>query len=155
MSAALGFPCYGKITMFVERQRGQVGLTIGPFPGQIEVSHKLKIQAPTTDAKSQHQQHLSRIRIVDEVRVQKDTDDDESVSFCGIFDALEKLLLPTVEDYMDQVLSSMARLRFLVENGERSVYVEASSGSGGGDGARRRGAIEDEPLSTPLLSGLA
>ena len=125
LSAAMGFPTYGKITMFVERTRGQVGLTIGPFVGGIEVSHKIKVE----DVGGQ------KVRLIDQVRLQRDA--GEEPVFCGIFDALEKCFLPTVDDYMDQVLSSMARLRFLVENGETSIYAEAA---------------EEGSMSTPLLN---
>jgi hypothetical protein len=122
----LGFPTYGKVTMFVERQRGRVGLTVGPFCGGIEVSHNLKILSEEDGGK---------IRIVDDVKLRRlgsdgssSTDDDES-HFCGVVDILEKCYLPRLDDFMDQVLSSMARLRFLVEKGEEhSVYVEASGG---------------------------
>jgi len=116
LSAAMGFPTYGKITMFVERNRGQVGLTIGPFVGGIEASHKIKVEEVGGQ----------KVRVIDQVQLQRSASAEPV--FCGLLDALEKCFLPTVGDYMDQVLSSMARLRFLVENGETSVYAEAAEG---------------------------
>jgi hypothetical protein len=129
----LGFPTYGKVTMFVERQRGRVGLTVGPFCGGFEVSHNLKILS---------EEDSGKIRIVDDVKLRRLGSDENGEShFCGVVDVLEKCYLPRLDDFMDQVLSSMARLRFLVEKGEEhSVYVEAS-----GDGTT---------ACTPLLQCL-
>jgi len=130
ISTALGFPTYGKITMFVERQRGQVGLSIGPFPGNIEVSHNIQVFEVN-----------GKLRIQDDVRLQKD-DSNDGLTFCGIFDLFEKLFLPKVDDYIDQVLSSTARLRFLIEKCESSIH--ASSLNGGRDAS-----------NDPLLGGYA
>ena len=106
----LGFPMYGSIVMFVERQRGQMGLTMGPFAGGVTVSHKLRVEPLLSN----------RFRIVDQVQLQR----QDEASFCGLWDAMSRVILPTVDDYMDQVLSSMARLRFLVENGgETAGYM--------------------------------
>jgi len=112
LATILGFPTYGRVTMFVERQRGQVALTIGPFPGNLEVCHKLTVQEVN-----------QKIRIVDEVRVQSDSSSDNE-GLCGLFSVVEKCILPAVDDYMDQVLSSAARLRFLIENKETPSLVD-------------------------------
>lgn len=117
VSGVLGCPTYGRVTMFVERQKGQVGLTLGPFPGHVQVWYKLRVE-PTN----------GRIRIVNQVRVDRDElsphgFEGATVSMCGLWEAVQQCLLPTIDDYMDQVLSSTARLRFLVENGETSLYV--------------------------------
>jgi hypothetical protein len=127
--AAMGFPSYGKIDMFVERQRGQVGLTIGPFAGGIYVSHKLLVE-PVYDS--------GKVRISNEVQL-KQANDNDDWSFCGVGDILSRAFLPTVDDYMDQVLSSMARLRFLVEQGEVSGYSPPT--------------FDEEMQSTSLLDG--
>jgi hypothetical protein len=124
LSRTLGFPSYGKIAMFVERQRGQVSLTLGRFAGGMEVSHRLTV--------SQLSSGGNKVRVVDDARVRKA---DSEASCCGMLEWLETCLLPTAEDYMDQVLSSMARLRFLVENGEAS-FVTGRNG---------------EPHTMPLL----
>jgi hypothetical protein len=117
LATMFGFPVYGKITMFVERLSGQVGLTLGPFPGNTQVCHKIKV----------FQLDNGKLRIEDAVRLRKCDEDGENMSFCGIMDVLQRCFMPSVEDYMDQVLSSMARLRFLIENGETAaVSPEAS-----------------------------
>jgi hypothetical protein len=132
VTCALGFPTYGKISLFVERQLGQMGLTVGPFPGATETTHKIRVSTNEQNGK---------IRIVDEVRLQKDS--TESFSSCyGIWGSIESLLLPTVDDYVDQVLSSIARLRFLIENGDTSMYATATEQAWNSTG------------NTPLLSGL-
>jgi hypothetical protein len=119
---AMGFPTYGKITMFVERHRGHVGLTMGPLPGGYEVLHCIQVETISGVDR--------RIRMTDHVRLQTiDFDSartgashsEANVNFCGLFSVFERCFLPTPEDYMDQVLNSMARLRFLVENGEQET----------------------------------
>jgi hypothetical protein len=121
----LGFPTYGKVTMFVERGRGRVGLTIGPFAGGITVSHNLQILQCSDGSCEDGGVASGKIRIVDDVKLRQTAGSDHY--FCGI---LEKCYAPRLEDFMDSVLSSMARLRFLVEKGqgEHSMYVEASVG---------------------------
>ena len=134
VKSALGFPTLGKIVMFVERTRGQVGLTIGPLPGGMQVSHQLKIE----------QVSGCKIRISDQVRLRRAESQGGDNDCCGgCFDAFAKaFFLPTLEDYMDQVLSSMARLRFLVENGEtQGGYVPPTRASDEG--------METEALLSP------
>lgn len=138
----LGFPTYGKVTMFVERVAGRVGLTLGPFPGDIHVSHKLRVTQLEGSGK---------IRIEDSVRLRKSDNDDEDgncIAFCGIFSVLQRCFLPTTEDYIDQVLSSMARLRFLVENGE--AYVSCSPFASSSSTMAAANNVQTEPHS-PLL----
>lgn len=124
---ALGFPFYGKVSMFVERPKGHVSLTIGQFDGGIEVHHKLKVCPIVSDQQP-------KIRIVDDVRLQR-----EGLRVLAPF---ERCLLPSVNDYMDQVLSSLARLRFLVENNgeEKSSIIYTPPAEDGGSS-----------LSAPLL----
>ena len=44
MKSYLGFPTHGKITLFIERKRGQMGFTIGPLGGFSEVSHTMTFE---------------------------------------------------------------------------------------------------------------
>lgn len=133
IKSSLGFPSYGKVVMFVERQRGQVGLTIGPFPGGVNVMHKIVVE-PVSER---------RVRISDQVQL-RHADDGDVSSFCGTWPILSRLLYPQLEDYIDQVLSSMARLRFLIENGDSSAgYVAPPASSPDGNA-----------LSTPLLDAI-
>jgi hypothetical protein len=117
---ALGFTSYGRITMFVERRRGQVGMTIGPFSGGIHASHTISVVDTG-----------GRVRIVDRVRLTRDTEGASmsSLFLCGILDSclLSSCLMPSLKAYMEQVSTSMARLRILVESGELSPETEIIS----------------------------
>jgi hypothetical protein len=108
----LGLSSYGKVTMFVERPRGQVGLTVGPFSGGVYAAHTISIV-----------EDGNLLKVVDRVRLTKAEDELGFASMffcggCGVFDSLNRCLLPTVVGYMEQVESSMARLRVLCENGQ-------------------------------------
>lgn len=110
---ALGCASYGRITMFVERRRGQVGLTIGPFSGGIQASHHIRVSESD-----------GRVRIVDRVRLTRDTEGASMAShlLCGVLDSclLRPCLVPSVQSYMNQVATSMARLQILVVNNDVS-----------------------------------
>jgi hypothetical protein len=134
VSAALGFPSFGKLVMFVERSRGQVSLTVGPFPGRIEILYKIRVDSVAG----------GRIRIAFDValRPAASSDSYERVCMCGIWDWVEKCLLPSTDDYMDQTLRSAAMLRFLVENGEGRTMADESFPSGHPD----FNGVSTEPL---------
>jgi hypothetical protein len=103
--------------MFVERSIGQVSITLSPFPGNIQVCHRIKVIAVPNQS--------NKVRIEDTVRLRYD---DEHPSYNNnIFSCCDSMLdcfLPSVDDYVDQVLSSMARLRFLIENGEDGIHCD-------------------------------
>lgn len=115
---AMGFPSYGKISMFIERRTGRVGLTLGPFSGGIHAAHHI---------------HVSEVRgklcVVDRVRLSRNA--EEASSFSGIFTCglLDSCLSPPLKSYMEQVSTSLARLRLLVESGEISVETEVVRGA--------------------------
>ena len=106
----LGFASYGKVTMFVERQRGQVGLTVGPFYGGIFASHTIMV----------HEAEGGDVRVVDRVRLKQEEDELTlaSMFLCGVFDSLNRCLLPSIGSYMEQVTKSLIQLRGLVEKRE-------------------------------------
>ncbi|GAX23356.1 hypothetical protein FisN_15Lh071 [Fistulifera solaris] len=106
IQSSLGFPSFGRITMLVERQRKQVAVTVGTFDGGIDVYHKLEVQ-PLSGGK---------VRVTDDVRLQFN---DES----GTWSSLQLFFLPDLGDHMNQAVSSMARLRFLVERGENPARI--------------------------------
>jgi hypothetical protein len=111
----LGFCSYGKVTMFVERPRGQVGLTVGPFIGGVTISHTISVHEDD-----------NRIRIVDRVRLNTEEDDFmlASLFLCDALDSLSRCLLPSVSDYLEQATASMALLRMLLEDGEAGRHLE-------------------------------
>lgn len=106
----LGFPSYGKITLFVERLRGQVGLTIGPFSGGVVVSHTIKLEddGPV-------------VSVVDTVRLSRD--DESWLCCCGLCEPIKRCFMPGISGHMDQAVSSLSRLRVLVEHGETGTYA--------------------------------
>lgn len=110
VQSSFGFPTFGRVTLFVERHRNQVGLTIGTFDGGLEVFHKLRVQ-PLLGGK---------VRLTDEVRLQFEE--------YSTWSALQSVFLPNLGDYMNQACSSMARLRFLVESGETFGYTPPTLG---------------------------
>ncbi len=115
----LGFPSYAKITMFVERLRGQVGLTVGPFPGGITCSHTFTVM-------QNEQNEMNAVTVMDTVRISVDDDEDvsQSLYLCGACSmAIKKCFLPTMKGYMDQSSSSLSRLRVLVEHGETGYCI--------------------------------
>ena len=68
-----------------------------------------------------------RVKIVDRVRLNKEEEglSIASMFLCGMFDScLSSCLLPSLGGYLDQVTTSMARLRILVESGELAGGTE-------------------------------
>mmetsp|Transcript_9998 Transcript_9998/g.20846 ORF Transcript_9998/g.20846 Transcript_9998/m.20846 type:complete len:557 (+) Transcript_9998:229-1899(+) len=112
---SLGCTSYGKITMFIERQRGRISLNVGPFNGGISASHLISVISEDSEGGS-------RIRIVDRVRL---THENEDESFflgrllgCAVGSCLSSCFYSPIVGYVDQVTMSMARLRILLEGRE-------------------------------------
>eukprot|EP00934_Nitzschia_sp_Nitz4_P000318 Nitzschia sp. Nitz4//scaffold22_size323478//198018//199406//NITZ4_000554-RA/size323478-snap-gene-0.517-mRNA-1//1//CDS//3329543076//318//frame0 len=104
----LGLSELGTVTMFVEKQRGQIGLTVGPFAGGVRASHTIRVS----------KEREGSIRIVDTVSLSKETEAPSyfSILSCGAFDScLSTCVLPSVTAHMEQATTSMAKLRLLVE----------------------------------------
>lgn len=100
------------VVIFVERLLSRVHISISKFPGNVEITHVFEISVLPND--------IGKLRIQNSVRV-KTMYDDEDISSCccGIFDMVGQCFFqPTIQEYMDQTLGSMARLRFLIEHGE-------------------------------------
>lgn len=132
----LGFPSYGRITMFVERRRGRVGLTMGPFSGDLTAFHT--ITAELGDG---------FVQVTDRVRVVKENGEDHSsiICCCGLCEVMQRCFLPPkLDGHIDQSVASLTRLRVMVENGESAVMDSAPDLIVDG---------EDDPVSRqPLLS---
>jgi hypothetical protein len=109
LRAYMGFPSWGKISMFLERQRGQVSLSIGPFAGGLTAFHRLEV----TD-------YQGVTSITDRVRVGKETSSSpSSVCYCGLLKAIQLCFQPNIDGHMEQAFASMNKLRVLLEHGER------------------------------------
>lgn len=107
---SIGFPSYAKLNIFAERQKGRVSLNIGPFPGDVTISHTI-----TVNDQMYHDE--KRISINDTVRLSHDKGNVELL--WGIFDCVENCFLPTIVGYMEQAVSSLKKLSVLVDNGGR------------------------------------
>jgi len=111
---SLGCASYGRITMFIERRHGRIGLTIGPFHGGIHASHSISVSPEDPSSNG------GRIRIVDRVRLTRDDEVEEFFSGeifgCAMGSCLSHFFFPSIIGYVDQVTMSMARLRILLEN---------------------------------------
>ena len=124
---SLGFASYGRITMFVERRHGRVGLSIGPFHGGISASHAITVSIDGTNKSGQ-------VKVTDRVRLVKDEQDVSLSSFfmCGAFEScLGQCVLPSIGGHMNQVMTSMARFKLLAESsaassGTQSIMVVGS-----------------------------
>ena len=147
----IGFPARVRSMVFVERQRGRVGMTIGPFPDGLcngtVAFHSFTVRVWDEESGVGNQ----RLVVSDEVRLQRGGDEalsgNRSCGYCLILRLLirfiEWLFLrsyqPDLASFMSQTISSMEVLRLLIERGESAAYVgnelvvEISDWEGGGD----------------------
>ena len=93
--------------MFVERLKGRVGLTIGPFSGGLLQCHSMQVV----------EQADGRIVITDKVQLTRD--EEFSPYCCGLCDCFTSCscCTPRLAGHIDQAVSSMRRLGVLVEDG--------------------------------------
>ncbi len=162
--AALGFQTEGYVKMFVERSRGQVGLSIGPFMGGMVADHTITVgdNCALMDSSSgvaggenasspSSTQSNGGVVITDTVRVRKDEDlaaAEEGYS-CGLFGVLERYALPSISGYMTQAALSLENLCDVVCDGEACAYAGTCSV----DFSEDRGLGDDGcDGRTPLLS---
>ena len=95
--------------MFLERQRGQVSLSIGPFAGGLTAFHRIEV----TDFQGV-------TSITDRVHVGKETSSSSNICCCGILKAMQLWFQPNIDGHMEQALESMIKLRVLLEHGDRT-----------------------------------
>eukprot|EP00536_Pseudo-nitzschia_multiseries_P007952 jgi/Psemu1/305337/fgenesh1_kg.192_\ len=116
----LGCTSYGRVTIFTERRRGHIFLTIGPFHGGIYASHSIFVSLEDTD------KNQGRIRIVDRVRLTRGDDNEEPLSVekifgCSVMSRVSECFFPSVVGYVGQMTTSMERLRILLENNKNII----------------------------------
>lgn len=125
---SLGFASYGRVTMFVERQRGHISITIGPFFGGINATHSIRIFHEVGNNGVN-----DRVHVVDRVRLTRRGDHAShyflaSIVGCGALEAcLSHCVLPSVDGYIEQVRTSLGRLRLLIESGSMFVDVDRTT----------------------------
>ena len=143
LKSALGGTNYGQISLFAERLVGRVSLSLGPFPGNVHVCHRLQVSGDENAS--------NRILIKDTVHLKHGDDDDARIGdYCGL---LDHCFLPTVQDYTHQAVVSLARLRFLLEQGEQSLYASAAMTLGQVASMPLGPNETDSHMTSPLLVG--
>jgi len=105
--AAIGFPSCGDISMFIERSKAQVGLSIGPFKGGTILSHTITV----LEIRGENDE--CSITLVDDVKILDK--DEEYRKFCSCFEMIQ-WSPPSVDGYMDQTIKSLENLRSLVQS---------------------------------------
>ena len=138
----LGFPNHGSLTLFIERKRGQVSLTIGPLGGYCEVLHTLTFEQCGLGvniidcirvSEENFSKHYSRIK-ANSVRSDVENleghefyvDDHENTIFscscCSLCACMpvnvQRWFLPNIEDHVRQTIKSLTNLKNLIEHGE-------------------------------------
>lgn len=162
--AFLGFETEGYVKMFVERNRGQVGLSVGPFMGGMVADHTITVgdncalletsevhAGSGSDLPSVAQPNNNGVVITDTVRVRKDEDlvATEGGYSCGLFGVLERYALPSISGYMTQAALSLENLCDIVCDGEAC----ALAGTCSVDFSEDRGLGDDGcDGRTPLLA---
>ena len=150
----IGFPARVRSMMFVERSAGRVGLTLGPFPDRLfhgtMAHHTFHVSVVNVDEDEEIGLGMglggmgSRQKIVisDEVRLQREGDDEggfmnggrkrNGYCYCALFRVLFSIIewitvlwyQPDFASYMSQTISSMEKLRVLIEcGGETGAYA--------------------------------
>jgi len=105
--AAIGFPTCGDISMFIERNKAQVGLSIGPFKGGTILSHTITV----LEVRGENDE--CSITLIDDVKILDK--DEEYRKFCSCFEMIQ-WAPPSVDGYMDQTIKSLENLRSLVQS---------------------------------------
>lgn len=163
----IGFPARIRSMVFVERGSGRIGMTLGPYPDGFFCQegtmayHTFRVRMGDEESGTVEGRRRCVV-ISDEVRLQRGGSEGfdgttGSCCICSIFryflGLLELALLfrwyrPDLASYMQQSISSMDKLRTMVERGESAAHV-------GGelilDGNDSHDESASGALATPLL----
>ncbi|KAL7538204.1 hypothetical protein ACHAXR_009077 [Thalassiosira sp. AJA248-18] len=138
LRAMIGFPARIRSMIFVERSSGRIGMTLGPYPDGLlkgtMAYHTFSIRV--SDEECGTAENRRCVVISDEVRLQRGGDDGLNGTrgcwVCSFFRCLLGFLewvlffrwyQPDLTSFMHQTMSSMEKLRTLVERGESSAYA--------------------------------
>ena len=119
VSTFLGFPAYGNVTMFIERNSAQVGFSLGPFKAGTMLSHKIIVSEGTNG---------QGVILMDEVTVVTGEEEEEDgwvLCSCigSVFDITRSWYQASLDGYIDQTKASLRNLVDLVEGGgEMNAY---------------------------------
>ena len=162
MRSLIGFPVRIKSMIFVERSCGRIGMTLGPYPdGYLCTSGTTAYHTFTIrqrDDEESNDGNRKCVVISDEVRLQRDVDSDfngtvRSCCVCsfvrfifGFLNVLFRWYQPDLASYMQQTISSMEKLRSLVERGESAAYSSGGEVIIDGDHDSNVGRVDETPL---------
>ncbi|KAL7470694.1 hypothetical protein ACHAXS_010945 [Conticribra weissflogii] len=154
----VGFPARIRSIIFVERRCGRIGMTLGPFPDRWM---KGTLAYHTFNVRAVEDENGQRIVITDEVRLQRDGDgnfngDSFVCGYCIIFRLLFVLIewflfrwyQPDLASFMSQTMSSLMKLRDLIERGETMAYAGDDIAT---DRNNSEGGNSADMISAPLL----
>merc|ERR1712157_198122 len=113
----LGFSSHGKISLFIERARGKLTLTLGPLGGVSTICHAFTFA-----------QEDYGVIVTDVVSLQHNTNNRCCWSSIPV---INRYISPTIHSHMDQTLVSMEDMRILIEHGETAVEAVGSIDSNG------------------------
>ncbi|KAK1741376.1 hypothetical protein QTG54_007854 [Skeletonema marinoi] len=137
----IGFPARVRSMMFVERSAGRVGLTLGPYPDRLfhgtMAHHTFHLSVMAGDEEYGVGMGGQKIVIMDEVRLQREGDEvglngkRNGYCYCALFRVFFALFewitvlwyQPDLASYMAQTISSMEKLRTLIERGESAAHA--------------------------------
>ncbi|KAL9180701.1 hypothetical protein ACHAXT_011154 [Thalassiosira profunda] len=164
LRAIIGFPARMRSMIFVERASGRMGMTLGPYPDGflcgkgMMAYHAFEIRVSDEETVAANGRRC--VVISDEVRLKRGGDDFDEARRTGcvwsiflfLMGALKwalcfRLYKPDLPSYMQQSVSSLERLRNLVERGESAAYAGAELIADSSDGSDNA----TDSLSMPLL----
>jgi hypothetical protein len=112
----VGFPSCGSVTIFIERRRGHVDFTLGPFKGGVFVSHKLIATV------IEEENGINGVKLVDVVHLLNRETSNEFGWHCTQCSCVETMknitrrcTSPSIDGYVSQTLLSMENLYYLCE----------------------------------------
>ena len=160
----IGFPARIRSMIFVERQCGRIGVTLGPYPdgwcNGTMAYHTFSVRA-VCDEENKTTKNRERIVISDEVRLQRGGDEDlngvrNNCGYCfilrlfwGLFEWLFlRWYQPDLASFMSQTIASLEKLRSLVERGESMAFAGDELVM---DGVDWEEGNANELISAPLL----
>ena len=113
----VAFPSTGVVRMFIERSRGQVGISMGPFVGNMMAEHTFSIQDIAVERASTGVSPVTTAggSVTNTVRM---TRKDHADGGGGIAASLlQQWFLPGMAGYMDQAILSLEKLSDVVCDG--------------------------------------
>lgn len=110
----MGFPLYGNVSMYIERNSAQVGFTLGPFKAGTMLSHKIVVsEVNPSDG--------GGVMLVDEVTIIQEDEEDDGWLLCSCLESVRDITrqwcAASLDGYIDQTKASLRNLIDLVDKG--------------------------------------